>query len=118
MTHDPLCELAADGGTSLLITGPTEFCFGCEKVAKVRSDERERVLEQWAAGKVQGYTSNDWILDAVRQKNYQRGQRDMLAECIAAVEVMTIETVGNSAATVDQAIAALRALLEGESNGL
>lgn len=43
---------------------------------------------------------------------YEQGQRDMLAKCIAAVDGMVIDTVGNSAATVDQVLAALRALRE------
>jgi len=44
--------------------------------------------------------------------DYEQGQRDMLAKCIAAVDGMVIDTVGNSAATVDQALAAMRALQE------
>lgn len=43
---------------------------------------------------------------------YEQGQADMLAKCIAAVDGMVIDTVGDSAATVDQVLAALRALQE------
>jgi hypothetical protein len=72
------------------------------------------IPEDWD-GKILWPSRCDCVLIAkVRADERQQTIRD----CIAAVEVMTIETVGNSAATVDQAIAALRALLEGESNGL
>jgi hypothetical protein len=66
-------------------TTNTASCL-CVLIAKVRSGERERLLEEWAAGKVQGDTSSDWILNAVRQKNYQQGRRDMLAQCVAVLD--------------------------------
>ena len=42
---------------------------------------------------------------------YAEGQRDMLAKCIEVVRSMTIQFVGNSAATRDQVVDLLSALL-------
>lgn len=94
MTHDPMCPFAP---------WPDERCYQpdagvsiCSIIAKVREDERDKDLDyRYIAAQAEA-----------------QGQRHMLARCIAAVDGMVIDTVGNSAATVDQAIAALRALQE------
>jgi len=64
-----------------------------------------------AAGEQRGFKEASDLCDGATT-GYWRGQRDMLAKCIAAVDGMVIDTVGNSAATVDQVLAALRALQE------
>jgi hypothetical protein len=86
MTHDPMCPCTKHP-SKCYSTRADGVCFSCKckEYAKVRADERERLLEDWAAGKLQGYTSNDWRLGAARQKNYEQGQHDMLAKCIHEV---------------------------------
>jgi hypothetical protein len=49
-----------------------------------RHDEREKILNDWALGQMQGNSNGEWILNAVRQKN-REWERERIRK---AVEVL------------------------------
>jgi hypothetical protein len=71
-----------------------QWCI-CNVIAKVREEEQSKDLDY-------AYVAAQAEAD---------GQRDMLAKCIEVVRSMTIQFVGNSAATRDQVVDLLSALL-------
>jgi hypothetical protein len=78
-------------------------------------------MQRWARSyghAYQGMTGyrSDMIQDSegewVKFTDAEAAIADMLAKCIEVIDDMVIDTVGNSAATVDQVLDALRGLQE------
>lgn len=44
-----------------------------EALRAAEQRERERILNDWSLGQMQGNSNGEWILNVVRQKNYERG---------------------------------------------
>ncbi len=110
MTHDPLCYLDPNP----LVTE----CRVCALIAKVREDERDAPLCEFHAEEpyVTACIKCD-LLAYMKRKSataYDKGQQDMLAKCIAAVEHAPIAIREPSVFLLNrsEAIAALRALQE------
>ena len=66
--HDPLCMWSTNATPDPL---PGYDCGECEVIAKVRKEERS-------------------AYEDVKLRAYRKGQQEMLAECIAAVEKLYI----------------------------
>lgn len=95
--HDPLCPYR-------------EWYCQCHLIAKVRQDQCSLCCTKSEAAIAAAFQSGmDQMIGGIEQVSYHKGQRDMLAKCIAAVEALHTPApwVG-----IDAALAALRALQE------
>jgi len=111
MTHDPLCPCGEvpSGRYCYLINPETGRCIECDcwLIAKVRKEEADRVMSL-RYNEVKGWS------DMMQARAWERGQQDMLAKAIAAVEYLHDHEAPHDAHkdALWNTITALRALQE------
>lgn len=116
MTHDPVCRFIG-----VDVPDNPADCLVCSSIAKVREDERAAAVQR-----VLGICTDCWFDSHTmcvgedkcrcRKCDYNQGERDMLAKCIAAVEDCRVPWPTHTGVLVnegiDDALSALRALQE------
>lgn len=79
----------------------------CRVVEEAEQRERERILNDWSLGQMQGNSNGEWILNIVRQKNYTRGLQSA-RDAVAAMPSLHGLVICTARADAIAAIDALR----------